>query len=136
MKPIVLTSNNAKAKAWVDQGGLSSVMTPALDAAVPSSASSKDGRTCTDFVLVGWSEDGDSVRDALLPHNPRRNLLEPVVLTSDHRHCTHFVTDSKCSTPLTNEDVLWMEKVAGCKPGTYAPSPPPPTCLIVRAPSS
>ena len=39
-----------------------------------------------DFILVGQAEGGQqALSRALLPNNPRRALLEPVVLTSYHR---------------------------------------------------
>jgi len=40
-----------------------------------------------------------------------------IFLTSNNSRCADFVTDGYCSTPLTNADLQWMEKVADCKPG-------------------
>ena len=121
-KPLLIHSNNAKSAHFVT-GDLASVSC-AKEAAGSSNSTSKNA--CTDFLLVGYaaeSEDsGISLKDAgsSLLHGPSCHR-PPMLIASDRNRCTHWVSDGMCSTPLTNSDVLWMEAVAGCKPGTYAP---------------
>jgi len=47
----------------------------------------------SDFVLIGNMEDEDDPRRALLPLNPRRSLLRPVLLVSDHRRSSRPAHD-------------------------------------------
>ena len=105
---------------------------------------------CTDYVVVGNAEvedesdalNLDAVRNSLLPSllNPRRALLQPFTLSSDHKRCTHFFLRSeeglRCSTDLTSADVLWLEACAGLERGKLfeairrsAAAPPSPTEL-------
>ncbi|KAL1504153.1 hypothetical protein AB1Y20_010562 [Prymnesium parvum] len=77
-----------------------------------------DGLMGTDFVLLANLEDAPcgfgprAIRDALLPNNPRRALLRPVLLTSDHRRTTAFIFrhagQMLCSAPLTAEGKAWL----------------------------
>lgn len=115
--PVVLMSNISKKTAFV---------MPNLDvASVAQSASSttdKISNPCTDFVLVGWAEEGEAgvpLLDAMKSLTTRENDgRRTTALVSNNGKCTEFVTDGKCSTKLTNHDVLWMESVAACTPGT------------------
>ena len=57
--------------------------------------------SCTDFTLWGEAETSDTggiskdqLRRALLPHNPRRCLVQPVLLTSNNGKESRFVTPS------------------------------------------
>ena len=70
-------------------------------------------RNCT-----ALSPPHEETSTALLRRNAFTKTRSPVTLTSNHARCSHFVTDGLCSTPLTNADVLWMESVSECKPGT------------------
>jgi hypothetical protein len=74
---------------------------------------------CRDFILIGEAERtecgisiGDA-RSAILNHNPRRNVVSPVVIYSNHKKCEDFVTSSGlCScaptavTSLDGTDVM------------------------------
>jgi len=92
----------------------------------------KPNNECTDFIVYGAAEvDGErnvatgAVREALLAgrHNPRRCLLESLLLSSDHKRCTDFVlvraVGFVCSKDLTSADVLWLERTAGVKRGCF-----------------
>jgi len=78
---------------------------------------------CYDFVCVGavehegkyGSEIGlDAHREALLSHNTRRVLKQPVLLSSNHSNCNDWVaytsTSLLCSTPLKNADIVYLEQ--------------------------
>lgn len=126
----MLTSNNGKQGAFVTRGLTSVAMHDAASHAPPTSAV-EPSNTCTDFVLVGYAEESEAgvplteattallLRDETL--TSKRTILQrsAVTLTSNnHAKTGHFVTDGLCSAPLTSKDVLWMEKVAECKPGS------------------
>ena len=79
--------------------------------------------SATDFVVVGWAEDGstlslESHRSALMQSekNPRRALLRQVQLTSNHNHCLDFITshdgDVRSSVPMDDSDA-WTEHAKG-----------------------
>jgi len=147
LTPILLCSNHSGCNAFVTPTGLSSSPAhvegsatgsstevherdaqPAPNEAATSGAcrtSDHEVSPSTDWVLMGWAEGDENdalganaARDALLPHAPRRCLVRPVVLSSNNAGCTHFVTNGLCSKPMSSEDVLWMEKVAGLAKGT------------------
>ena len=124
VQPVLLTSNNAKEAGFVTPAGLVSTGAQPAPPPTPSTVADPPARTCTDFVLTGLAEvrgAGVSVEEtstALLRRNVGTKTRTPVTLTSNHARCSHFVTDGLCSAPLTNKDVLWMESVSGCKPGT------------------
>ena len=77
----------------------------------------------SDFVVVGAVEDANkgcavsAVQTSLLPslHNPRRVLLQPVLLSSDHKCCTDFLVSSDAcvlsSKALSQDDVDWLERL-------------------------
>lgn len=131
-KPILLCSNRAGCCAFVTATGMCSMYDhekrqASSDAVMTGKASEAaqqgEQSTVTDFVLVGEAEAGNegtgltSVCQSLLPHNPRRCLVRPIVLTSNNNKCTHWVMNGMSSTPITTADVLWMEKVAGLRKG-------------------
>lgn len=142
VEPIVLVSNISKAAGFVMPNLDLKSASPRNEAQLTSGPSVKDTNPCTDFILVGWAEEGDAgvpLTDAVLSLTVRKNegsTRSTVLLVSNHARCTHFVTDGKCSAELTNHDVLWMESVASCKPGTLfkrfrtAASGPPSKCEL------
>jgi len=145
LTPILLSSNHRGSNDFVTSTGMCS--SKAQDAMLASPAcnalecNGSHGQTalgkqpqtqgpcatsaCTDWVLVGWVEGDEkdavglnATRHALLPHNPRRCLVRPALLSSNNNSCTHWVMNGLCSTPITSADVLWMEKVAGLAKGS------------------
>lgn len=120
VQAILLSSNNTKATGFITDGGLSSVGAR-RKAVAPPPATKPLPPTCTDFVLVGLAENsinGVPLQEAQKALLDREGTHSAIQLTSDNKRCTHFVTNGECSTTLTNHDVLWMESVAGCRPGT------------------
>ena len=94
-------------------------------------------KTTTDFMTWGECElrDGEAsvadVREALLPHQPRRCLVQPVLLCSDNSKATGFITPAgltsvaqipfaaKAGAPATSNSnsctdfTLWGEAAEG-----------------------
>ena len=81
------------------------------------------GADSMDWTTVGYVVDDElslgAARTVLLPslHNPVRCHLKPVRLTSNHKHCSSFITttsaDTLCSVPMAPSDYAWTENAAG-----------------------
>jgi len=98
LQPVALTSNNNHACHFVLVGGVKdcsprkSIESQA--AWVRNRRKVTPYKEITDFVLVGLTDpDTADHCDALLPerHNPRRALLQPVLLTSNNKRMCNFV---------------------------------------------
>jgi len=100
LQPVVLTSNNQGLSDFVLVGPPRDVPPADLNSVEAQAAWLRNHRRAlnskesTDFVLIGLAEpQSDDLRNSLLAsvHNPRRALLEPVVLTSNHRGSCEFI---------------------------------------------
>ena len=95
------SSKNVTAWQFVGADCREAALVGAIRPSSPAITPLKGIMNSTDFMLWGEAETSDTggisqcqLRNALLPHNPRRCLVQPVLLTSNNRKESRFVTPS------------------------------------------
>lgn len=132
MKAITLFSCNSRCCGFIlPHSGLTSVCAKDENTPLATASHSVAENSCTDFMLIGLapkhSDDGAfcvaDVCGALQPPGQldgAADSREMFLLSSDHSHCNHFVmSNGLWSTLPTNKDLVWMERMAEVKPGTF-----------------
>lgn len=125
VSPVVLCSDNARCREFVTPNGWCS--SPMASPLSTPTASPSPANTCTDFVLEAMPTpdlDGSFPRRAMcnsLSGEPGPRATRVTVTSHNEASSTgsHFtLANGLCSAPLTNADIVWMEKTSGVPPGT------------------